>query len=83
MITCYNNNGNKDYLNICSSNGSNSIAQVDKQNTLVDVKNNLKRGKFMNLELNKNLIDNLKFLEKYIDSKGMSRSTVDQTLKEC
>lgn len=84
-IYCYNSNGNTEFFETCATNKSSSLAKIDmiNGNYLLNVKTNLKRGMFLNINLTEDLIKNLPLIESYITSKGMVNSSIDITLKEC
>ncbi len=83
-IYCYNEN-NDDYLKICASNKSSSIGNIKEisDNYLLYAKKELVRGKFFKFSLNENLINNIQFVESYIESKGLTISNIDSELQEC
>ena len=70
---------------MCSNNKNNSISKINKisDNYFLNIKKNLKKGNFYKINLSNDMIKKLKLIEEYIDSKGISRSSIDIHLKEC
>ena len=83
-IYCY-NVSNDEYLKTCSSNKSSSIGNIKEisDNYLLYVKKDLTKGKFFKFSLNEDLINNIQFVESYVESKGLTIANVDSELKEC
>ncbi len=83
-IYCYNINSD-DYINICASNESSSIGDLESisDNYLLYTKKELTRGKFFKFSLSDELINNIQLVESYIESKGFMRASVDSSLQEC
>ena len=84
-IFCYNESSDLDFLETCSSNKSNTIAKINNYSTnyLYILKIYLKRGIFYNFELNKELINSLKSIDSYLTQKGIEKSNIDNSLREC
>lgn len=84
-IYCYNDSIDSIFMNICSSNRSNTIGKIElySSNYLYSLKSNLKRGSFYKFTLNKELISNSKSIDNYLNQKGIKKSNIDETLKEC
>lgn len=84
-IYCYNKNLDDNYLDICSSNKSGTIGKIDvySKNYLYNLKTYFKKGNFYNFALNKELINNIKSIDNYLNQKGIEKSNIDQNLKEC
>lgn len=84
-IYCYNYNYDEKFLDMCSNNKNNSISKINKisDNYFLNIKKNLKKGNFYKINLSNDMIKKLKLIEEYIDSKGISRSSIDIHLKEC
>lgn len=83
-IYCY-NVSNDEYLKTCSSNKSSSIGNIKEisDNYLLYVKKDLTKGKFFKFSLNEDLINNIQFVESYVESKGLTIANVDSELQEC
>ena len=84
-IYCYNRNNNDSFLELCSSNESRKIKNIDiyRNNYLYHLKVNLKKGNFYNFSLNKELINSIKIIDNYLNQRGIYKSNIDINLKEC
>ena len=79
------NGENNNFLNICSSNKSNTIAisNIIEKSYLLNIKKNISNGKFIKILINESFVNDKKIVEKYINSKGLKISSVDEYLTEC
>ena len=83
-IFCVNDSKNE-FLDICSSNKSSTItlSTIIYKEYLLNMKKNVHRGAFIKILLNENYIEEKDMVEKYIDSKGLKLSSIDNDLNEC
>lgn len=83
-IFCYSKE-NDTFLEICSSNKSNTIKTIDKidSNYLLNIKKNIGRGNFYNFSLNSKFISSKDNIEKFISNRGLEKSNIENTLIEC
>ena len=84
-IFCYNPDKNSEFLDICSTGKSNTIGQMlfIDENYLFNLKRNISKGMFINFNLSKEFLSNIKYIEKYVEQKGIMISNIDYNLKEC
>ena len=84
-LFCFNEMGDKEFLSMCSSSHTSTIGKVDtiKNNYLLNIKKKIQAGKILKIELNQELLNDYEMINKYLSSKGLSLSTINQTLKEC
>lgn len=84
-IFCYNEKKDSDFLDLCSSNKSNTISGIYyiDNNYFLNLKKNLSKGNFVHFELSKELLVNIKYMEDYVEQKGITKSNIDYSLKEC
>lgn len=84
-IFCYNQNYDKEFFEICSSNKSHSIKIHNniKNNNYLYIKKFVRSGSFIKLTLNDELISSINFIEKQINAKGLILSNIDDSISEC
>ena len=81
---CYVEKKNDDYLDICALQKSYTIIPsiITKDNPLIEIKNNLKSGDIIALEINNKTVEQLPLIINYINSKGYQISSLDEFLSE-
>lgn len=81
---CYLEEKNKEYLNICSLQKSYTIIPtiVPKTNPLIEIKNALKAGSIISLEINAQTVKELPLIINYINSKGYKIVSLDEHISE-
>lgn len=81
---CYLEGKNEQYLKICSLQKSYTIMPsiIAKTNPLIEIKNNLKSGDIIALELNKETLKEFPLIINYINSKGYKIVDLDELISE-
>lgn len=81
---CYLEEENEGYLKICSLQKSYTIIPsiVTKDNPLIEVKNNLKSGDIITLEINNKTLKELSLIINYINNKGYKIVSLDELISE-
>ncbi|MBE6151980.1 MAG: hypothetical protein E7165_01540 [Firmicutes bacterium] len=81
---CYVESKNEDYLKICALQKSYTIMPsiITKDNPLIEIKNNIKSGDIISLEINNQTLKQLPLIISYINSKGFKITSLDEFLSE-
>lgn len=81
---CYNEVDNEESLNICSLQKNYTIRPtiITDKNPLIEIKQNLKSGSFISLNINDKMINELPVIIEYINSKGFSIVNLENHISE-
>ena len=81
---CYVEEKDKEKLDICKMNKSHTILPtiITKNIPTLTIKKNLKPGIIISMDVNKNLLNELEYIIRYIESKGYSIVTLEKLLEE-
>lgn len=81
---CYTEQDNNDLLKKCSKQKKYTIKPsiITNKNPFIEIKNNLKNGSIISLEINQKLEKELPIIIKYINSKGYIITNLEEFIKE-